>query len=151
MTESECIFTCFFFPLTSRVLKIFILLKKGTIFSSRSSIVFRTKYWRFARNFDLHGFPRLDFGNALTAQIERNMHTDMDACVKILNKNYLTFPVFRRRKTRCATTRFRIFLCGVRNSECNVDSYKRRLLAKGEHQLALHQARNQFSKRGLFN
>jgi hypothetical protein len=33
--------------------------------------------------FDLHGFSRLDFGNALTAQIERELHTNINSRVKI--------------------------------------------------------------------
>lgn len=46
-------------------------------------VAFRAKYWRFARSFDLYGFSRLDFGNALTAQIERSLHTNIHARVKI--------------------------------------------------------------------
>jgi len=46
-------------------------------------VAFHAKYWRFARSFDLYGFSRLDFGNALTAQIERSLHTNIYARIKI--------------------------------------------------------------------
>jgi len=76
---------------------------------------------------DLHGFSRLDFGNALTAQIERELHTNINSRVKISTRTPILFlpNLFPCRK--------HMFLCTFLpcNAGRNVASHKRRLLAKG--------------------
>lgn len=124
-----------------------------------------------ARSFDLRGIlPRLDFGKR--ANRTNRARPAYRRAFKILNKNSpcvcplpshplsLSYPlsshppsllpswtrghthvvapsVFPRRGSPAGTQRRRL-------------SVNRRLFAKGESQLALHQARNQFSKRGVY-